>query len=229
MISTLQRDHQLALLSEFAEPLEPIEELYPDCLMLRQLLSFEEQQELVASCRQWCAHGFHTPSMPDGSKLNHPICGLGFDWVPYEYLPAKRPFPDELQTLANRALIEANERLSQDYRPFNPDTALINYFPPKSSLGSHVDRSEDESLRKAGSPIITAALGDDCILTVGGFRRTTKSKKVTMRSGDVFLMCGPSRMRFHGVPKIEPRTAPIGLDMKPGRISITIRQARRAA
>jgi len=41
-------------------------------------------------------------------------------------------------------------------------------------------------------------------------------------SGDVLVMGGPSRLRFHGVTRILPGTAPA--DTGPGRFNLTFRQ-----
>ena len=43
-----------------------------------------------------------------------------------------------------------------------------------------------------------------------------------MRSGDVLVMGGPSRLRYHGVTRILPATAPEGTG--PGRFNLTFRQ-----
>ena len=43
-----------------------------------------------------------------------------------------------------------------------------------------------------------------------------------LKSGDVLVMGGPSRLRFHGVTRILPGTAPQGTG--PGRINLTFRQ-----
>jgi alkylated DNA repair protein (DNA oxidative demethylase) len=43
-----------------------------------------------------------------------------------------------------------------------------------------------------------------------------------LHSGDVLVMGGPSRLRFHGVTRILPGTAPH--DTGPGRFNLTFRQ-----
>jgi alkylated DNA repair protein (DNA oxidative demethylase) len=47
-------------------------------------------------------------------------------------------------------------------------------------------------------------------------------RPLLLRSGDVLVMGGPSRLRFHGVTRIVPGTAPAGLG--PGRFNLTFRQ-----
>jgi DNA oxidative demethylase len=45
---------------------------------------------------------------------------------------------------------------------------------------------------------------------------------MVLRSGDVLVMGGPSRLRYHGVTRIQPSTAPEGIG--PGRFNLTFRQ-----
>lgn len=216
---------QLNLLEEKRDKAE----IYPDCWLIPNFLNLAEQEGLLAAVRDWCKGLFHTPKMPNGTPLNHPIACLGWDWVPYEYRPAKAPMPEKLQQLTHRALQEVPgcDRYLKFWKKHSPDTAIVNWFPPGTKLGTHVDRSEDETLRDAGSPIVTIALGAKADLYIGGFYREDKSIKVEMMSGDVLIMHGTSRNRFHEVRKIYKETSQLETTMKaPGRISVTIRRAK---
>ena len=42
-------------------------------------------------------------------------------------------------------------------------------------------------------------------------------------SGDLFVFGGPSRLAYHGIPKVYPDTAPEGCGLEDGRINITMR------
>jgi alkylated DNA repair protein (DNA oxidative demethylase) len=44
-----------------------------------------------------------------------------------------------------------------------------------------------------------------------------------LESGDVFVFGGPARLRYHGVSRIEPGTAPAGLPFD-GRLNLTFRE-----
>jgi alkylated DNA repair protein (DNA oxidative demethylase) len=44
-----------------------------------------------------------------------------------------------------------------------------------------------------------------------------------LESGDAFVFGGPARLRFHGVSRILPGTAPSELDLA-GRFNLTFRQ-----
>jgi alkylated DNA repair protein (DNA oxidative demethylase) len=55
-------------------------------------------------------------------------------------------------------------------------------------------------------------------------RRTAPFTDVELRSGDLLVFGGPSRRIFHGVPKVRNGTAPAGLGLPPGRLSLTLRE-----
>jgi alkylated DNA repair protein (DNA oxidative demethylase) len=198
-------------------------QLLSGCHHVPSWLTINEQQELINDLREWCAGGFWTPKMPNGTPMNHPLCGLGLNWQPYEYLPTDRPFPGRLMFLAKRAIAAT---LPHWQTEFWPDVGIVNYFPPSSSLGLHQDRSEAENLRDAGSPVVTISLGDAALFRLGQrAHRDPPYSDVELRSGDLIVMGDYSRLCFHGIPKIFGGTAPAALEMKPGRLSVTIRQA----
>lgn len=103
--------------------------------------------------------------------------------------------------------------------------AIINWYSPQAKLGMHQDKSESQVVRNAGSPIISISLGDSCLFRLGNTdSKTGKYQDIELKSGDLFVFGGASRMAFHGVLKIYPRTAPPDLGMRSGRLNITIRE-----
>lgn len=199
-------------------------ELKPGAWLLVDFLDEADQQDLLEMARAWTDGGWVIPKMPDGTPMNHPICGLGWKWRPYEYLATDREFPLRLYFLAKRAVRAA---FGDDaYPDFTPDTAICNWYPPGSSLSLHQDRSEDRELIEAGSPIVTVSLGDVGVCRQGNCRdRNGPFDDFEMHSGDVWVMAGPSRQAFHAMLRVQKGSSP--LQMKsPGRLSITIRQAK---
>jgi len=102
---------------------------------------------------------------------------------------------------------------------FTPDACLINFYETGAKMGLHQDKDEKDFTQ----PIITVCLGDAADFMIGGFARGDKSFPVVVHSGDVMIMGGESRLRFHGIRKIYPGTSPLA-DVK-GRISLTFRKA----
>lgn len=99
-----------------------------------------------------------------------------------------------------------------------PEACLINYYPGGAKMGSHVDR--DEADRAA--PVLSVSLGDSAVFHVGGLKRTDPKTRVTLRSGDVLILEGPSRFAHHGIDRILPGTS--DLLAEGGRINLTLRR-----
>lgn len=180
------------------------------------------QQELLTLIRACTKGGWYTPTMRDGTPLKHPLACVGCQWRPYEYFEPRCRVPGEFILMAIQALKDAG---LDEYLPYQPDTGIVNYFPPDSNLGMHQDKSESQEMIDAGSPIVTVSLGDSAIFRLGNCQTPSfPYQDLELRSGDVLIMSGHTRLAYHGVVKILPNTCPPHLNMKAGRISLTIRQ-----
>jgi alkylated DNA repair protein (DNA oxidative demethylase) len=102
-----------------------------------------------------------------------------------------------------------------------PEACLINHYPAGARMGSHRDADENEPR----APVLSVSLGDDAVFHVGGPKRGDAKVRVTLRSGDVCLLGGPSRFAYHGIDRIRPDTS----DLVPGggRINLTLRRVTR--
>ncbi len=106
-----------------------------------------------------------------------------------------------------------------DASEFQPDACLMNHYENGAKMGLHQDKDEADF----SHPIVTICLGAAADFLIGGLKRSDKPQTVLVESGDVIIMDGESRMRFHGIRKIYPDTSPLaGLN---GRISLTFRRA----
>lgn len=133
----------------------------------------------------------------------------------YDGLPAP-PLPDELADVAKRGAATVGFALV-------PDICLVNRYGPDGRMGLHQDKDEDASTLDAGVPVVSLSIGASARFLLGGFRRRDPVTEVVLRSGDAFVMGGPSRLRYHGVARILPMSGPPRLDLE-GRISLTFRQ-----
>lgn len=116
-------------------------------------------------------------------------------------------------------MVEASGNLAraQDY---NPDVAIINYYPPGSTMGMHQDAEE-----KINAPIVSLSIGESANFRLGNSETRTKPyQDVRLASGDLFVFEGPARWAFHAVTKIYPGTAPAYWQLVGGRINITLRE-----
>ena len=61
------------------------------------------------------------------------------------------------------------------------------------------------------------------IIRLGGLKRRDEVQPLLLESGDAFVFGGAARLRYHGVSRIIPGTAPaeLGID---GRFNLTFRK-----
>eukprot|EP00301_Raphidiophrys_heterophryoidea_P007065 c12785_g1_i7.p3 GENE.c12785_g1_i7~~c12785_g1_i7.p3 ORF type:complete len:145 (+),score=24.41 c12785_g1_i7:750-1184(+) len=72
------------------------------------------------------------------------------------------------------------------------------------ALCGHIDDAEDATIE----PIVSTSVGCSCIFLIGGSSREQVPVPLLLHSGDTIVMGGPSRMVFHGVPRIIENTLP---------------------
>jgi alkylated DNA repair dioxygenase AlkB len=90
------------------------------------------------------------------------------------------------------------------------------------------DKDECAESLQRGAPVVSFSVGDSAEFCYGKERELTKAEKVILDSGDVLIFGGPSRMLFHGVTRIIPKSAPKELlertNLRPGRLNLTFRE-----
>ena len=204
----------------------------PGAVHIPDWLDLDAQAELVAQCREWARPpaGLRTPRMPNGTPLSIRSVCLGWHWYPYAYsrtcddhdcAPVK-PLPADVEARA----IAAAEAAGYARERVSFDASIVNIYGPRSKLGLHQDIAEAAASIAAGSPVVTVSLGDSCIFRFGNSEtRTRPWTDVELRSGDLFVFGGPSRLAFHGVVRTLPRTGPPELALDASRISLTVRDS----
>jgi len=189
-------------------------------------LDIATQIDILEACRNIVAQApLFQKIMPNGANFKYLCTSAGdYGWLSdrkgYRYEeqhPTTQqhfpPIPDIIRNLS----IEVVENIGES---INPQSALINWYTEDSTLGLHQDKTE-----KSLAPVVSFSLGDDCLFTIGGLKRTDKKRNITLQSGDILVMGREHRLIFHGVKKIIPNTAPPELNMKQdGRVNITVRQ-----
>lgn len=98
-----------------------------------------------------------------------------------------------------------------------PDCCLINYYGEGARMGMHQDRDEADF----SWPVVSVSLGDMGLFRMGNDSRGGKTESLWLESGDVVIMGGAARMRYHGVDRIKFGSS--GLLPKGGRINLTFR------
>jgi alkylated DNA repair protein (DNA oxidative demethylase) len=195
---------------------------------LKHWLLIEEQRALVEQCRAIIdgPAGGYVPTVRGGGKMHVRMVCLGRHWNPltYSYEAARSdhdnqpvaPVPDEWIALASRAAGAAGF-------DFTPDIALINFYDDDGRMGVHQDKDEGPASIAAGAPVVSISLGDTARFLFGGLRRRDPVEPLLLESGDAFVFGGDARLRYHGVSRILPGTAPPALGLN-GRFNITFRR-----
>ncbi|MFH9817268.1 alpha-ketoglutarate-dependent dioxygenase AlkB family protein [Streptomyces sp. NPDC017230] len=201
-------------------------EAAPGAVHVPDWLDPERQRELLRACREWARPpaGLRTVRTPGGGTMTARQMCLGWHWYPYAYAstvvdgdgtPVK-PFPDWLGNLARRAVTDALGADAVAEEPY--DIALINFYDSDARMGLHRDADE-----RSDAPVVSLSLGDTCVFRFGNpATRTRPYTDVELRSGDLFVFGGPSRLAYHGVPRVHAGTAPPELGLT-GRLNITLR------
>jgi alkylated DNA repair protein (DNA oxidative demethylase) len=189
---------------------------------LPKFLERPAQRRLVGEIRAIIAEApLITPRMPrTGKPFSVAMTNCGpLGWVSdkdggYRYEPAHPvtgkpwpPIPD--------SLIAAWSELTGFIYP--PQACLVNHYASRARLGLH--RDEDEA--DFSAPILSISLGDTAIFRIGGLKRRDATQSIELRSGDVLLMGGESRLRYHGIDRVLAGTS--DLLEEGGRLNLTMR------
>jgi alkylated DNA repair protein (DNA oxidative demethylase) len=202
-------------------------ELHPGLHYFQSWLAADEQRRVWDLCRALSAGPvpMYTPTVRGGRKMSVGMLCLGRHWNAMTYRYEERrsdfdqlsvpPVPADLAALAASAAARAGFTM-------RPDLCIMNFYDADSRMGVHQDKDETAAAIAAGIPIVSLSIGDAARFVVGGLSRKEPLSPLVLRSGDAVVMGGPSRLRFHGVTKIVPGTAPAGTG--PGRFNLTFRQ-----
>ncbi|MGC3000693.1 alpha-ketoglutarate-dependent dioxygenase AlkB family protein [Streptomyces sp. G35A] len=198
----------------------------PGAVHVPDWLDARAQRELLDACREWARPpaGLRTVRTPGGGTMTARQVCLGWHWYPYGYArtvvdgdgaPVK-PFPGRLGELGRRAVADALGAGAAEGAAY--DIALVNFYDGDARMGMHRDSDE-----RADAPVVSLSLGDTCVFRFGNTgTRTRPYTDVELRSGDLFVFGGPSRLAHHGVPRVYAGTAPRELGLT-GRLNITLR------
>ncbi len=206
------------------DPPEP-----PGLRVLRRRVAREDQRKLVSLVLSLAEKApFYPPTMRDGTPFRVKVTSFGSvgwtaDAMGYRYVErhpltgqAWPSIPSEIVTLAIEAAAESG------FPGFEPESCLVNLYKGDGRLGLHQD-SDELDLK---SPIVSVSLGDDCVFRFGGTEKADPTHDWTLRSGDVVVFGGPTRLAWHGLRKIAYGSS----DLVPGggRINLTIRRVTSA-
>ena len=181
------------------------EALAPGAELLRGFaLPFE--QALLAGVREVAAAApFRHMVTPGGFRMSVGMTNCGaLGWVSdldgyrYTSLDPERGSPWPSMPLAFTSLATA-AAAAAGFSGFHPDACLVNRYEPGARLTLHQDKDE----RDFGAPIVSVSLGLPATFLFGGLTRAERPRRIPLVHGDVVVWGGPSRLRYHGVLKLE--------------------------
>ena len=144
------------------------------------------------------------------ANLKWATLGYRFYWSERCYKTARFPFPPDLALLTRHLSskvppLPRGDSVATEGWVVNAEAAIVNYYHShRGAMGGHVDNSEQDMSK----PIVSLSFGNEAIFLMGG--RTTETAPLAMRvrSGDVVIMGGETRLCYHGVPRIIEGSAP---------------------
>jgi alkylated DNA repair protein (DNA oxidative demethylase) len=195
---------------------------------LPRFLSIEVQRAVLDRCRALMDGDVpaYVPIVRGGGKMHVRMLCLGRHWngKTYRYEPVRTdfdglpapPLSDEFVALSRTIARSVSMTLE-------PDVCIVNHYDAEGRMGLHQDKDESPESIAAGCPVVSVSIGDTARFLFGGTRRRDPVEPVLLESGDAFVFGGPSRLRYHGVSRILPGTAPPELGIE-GRFNLTFRQ-----
>jgi DNA oxidative demethylase len=203
-------------------------EIGPGAFHLERYLPVDAQRALADQCRALVdgAVPAYVPVVRGGGKMHVRMLCLGRHWngKTYQYEPTRSdfdglpapPLPEAFTSLARAIAASAGMTLEADL-------CILNYYEADGRMGLHQDKDESERSIAAGVPVVSVSLGDTARFLFGGLKRRDAVEARLLESGDAFVFGGPARLRYHGVSRIIPGTAPPELGLT-GRLNLTFRQ-----
>lgn len=85
------------------------------------------------------------------------------------------------------------------FRGFVPDACLVNRYEPGARMSLHQDKDE----RDLEAPIVSVSMGLPAVFLFGGSRRADTPCRIRLAHGDVVVLGGPARLRYHGVAPLK--------------------------
>lgn len=182
----------------------------------------EKLRDLVTGAAETAP--FHTPIMPrSGRPFSVRMTNMGpLGWVSdragYRYQPIHpetgKPWPP-----IPPMILDLWREVSG--YPHDPEACLVNLYREGAKMGLHRDEDEEDF----SAPVVSISLGDTAVFRIGGTERGGTTETLKLSSGDVLVMGGASRLRYHGIDRVLTGTST--LIEGGGRINLTLRRVTK--
>ncbi|MEM6276550.1 MAG: alpha-ketoglutarate-dependent dioxygenase AlkB [Pseudomonadota bacterium] len=182
-------------------------------------LSSVDQTALVEDLRQVLKSAPLTqPVTPSGKPMSVRMSAAGrLGWITdrkgYRYAP-RHPNGGAWPSIPDRILRLWHNVTGLDRAP---DCCLINWYGEGARMGLHRDADEGDF----SWPVLSVSLGDEALFRMGNVERGGKTESVWLASGDVVVMGGEARLKYHGIDRVKHGSST--LLRNGGRINLTLR------
>ncbi len=204
----------------------PAQQALGEGALLLRGFALAAERELLAAVHSVSARApFRHMSVKGGRSMSVAMtnCG-GLGWLSdengyrYEAIDplSGEPWPPLPASFAELA---AGAAAAAGFAGFQPDACLVNRYAPGAQMGLHQDKDEIDK----NAPIVSVSLGLPAVFLFGGLRRSERSQRIPLASGDVVVWGGPLRLAYHGVARLAAGDHPLN---GASRINLTFRKAR---
>jgi len=203
-------------------------EIAPGAMLLKRYLTLQRQQAIADECRSLIDGPVpgYVPVVRGGGKMHVRMLCLGRHWngEKYAYEPTRSDYDDRPVPPLPAGFIDlAREIARAAGMSMDADLCILNHYEADGRMGLHQDKDESAASITSGAPVVSVSVGATARFLFGGLKRRDPVEPILLESGDAFVFGGPARLRFHGVSRILPATAPAELKMA-GRFNLTFRQ-----
>jgi len=203
-------------------------EIAPGAFHLPRFLDLAAQRALVEECRALVDGNppAYVPTVRGGGKMHVRMLCLGRHWngQTYRYEDTRADFDGQPVPPLRQEMKELADAIARSVgMSLEADLCILNYYGADGRMGVHQDKDESPESITAGWPVVSVSVGDTARFLFGGLRRRDPIETRPLESGDAFVFGGPARLRYHGVSRIIPGTAPPALGLT-GRFNLTFRQ-----
>ena len=203
-------------------------EIAPGAFHLPRFLDLAAQRALVEECRALVDGNppAYVPTVRGGGKMHVRMLCLGRHWNgrTYRYEDTRADFDGQPVPPLRQEMKELADAIARSVgMSLEADLCILNYYGADGRMGVHQDKDESPESITAGWPVVSVSVGDTARFLFGGLRRRDPIETRPLESGDAFVFGGPARLRYHGVSRIIPGTAPPALGLT-GRFNLTFRQ-----
>ena len=128
------------------------------------------------------------------SRVRWATLGYQYNWTERSYSRGNYvAFPARLADVARQLAQGCQSRFDMQAQ-----AGIVNFYPEGQVMGGHQDDGEEA----LDGPVVSISVGSPCVFLLGGLGKDEEPLPILLRSGDVLLLGGGSRLRYHGVPRV---------------------------